>query len=100
MQEFKLNQQLTRDILLNTKCYTIQKLLYDIGYEFDNVNMVINESECKMKCVDKWRQIKEAEENMSRHEMTKCVSYLLNNRNRINDDNLQFLLDPRRKWPG
>ena len=80
------------------KCFTLLKTVFYLGYEFDNINGIMDVQVVKQMCLDAIKDIEIIEKELKEHELTKCVEYLLNNRNHNNDDTLQFLIDPRRNW--
>ena len=92
--------ELTNDLLVKTRCQTIESTLYELGYKFDNIQGKVNKSNCLALCKERLENINKNEKDLKNHELTICVDHLLSNRNNENDDTLQFLLDPRRVWPG
>jgi hypothetical protein len=54
---------------------------------------------CK-KCNLKLKEIEGIESKIRKCEIVRCIQYLLNHRNKDNDDTTQFLLDPRRYSSG
>ncbi len=92
--------EMTRNFLIKCKSYTLEQTLYDIGYEFDNTNGIIDEKQCLEICNLKLKYIHNIEKNLRNHELTQCVRHFLNNHYHINDDTLQYRLDPRRIWNG
>ena len=93
-----MTNELTRELMTRSRCYTLEKLLYDLGYEHDNTSLIINVQELYEKCKNKLSSISQTEKALLAHPLTKCVSHLLSNRSWVNDGTLQFLLDPRRVW--
>jgi hypothetical protein len=93
-----LTNEITNEIISGTRCYTLEKLFYDLGYEYENTTRVANTRDIYMLCKTKLVEIDNIEKELFEHDLTKCVVHLLSNRNNINDDTLQFLLDPRREW--
>ena len=91
--------ELTRELMEKGRCYTLEPTLYEISYEYDNIEGIINVNECLRKCKESLKNIHETEKKLKSHGLTVCCHHLLNNRNNNNDDTLQLLLDPRRVWP-
>ena len=75
--------EMTRNDLAKCKSYTLEQTLYDIGYEFDNTNGIIDENQCLETCNLKLKYIHNNEKNLRSHELPQCVSYLLINRNAL-----------------
>ena len=92
--------ELTNALLVMARCQSIESTLYEIGYKFDNTNGKIDKNSCLALCRERLGDINKIEKELKSHELTICVDHLLKNRNDENDDTLQFLLDPRRVWPG
>ncbi len=55
----------------------------------------------KMKglCKGRFDDIRKTENEIKKQGLTIWVDQLIKHRNRINDDTLQLLLEPRRVWP-
>ena len=92
--------ELTNALLVMARCQSIESTLYETGYKFDNTNGKIDKNSCLALCRERLGDIDKLEKELKSHELTICVDHLLKNRNDENDDTLQFLLDPRRVWPG
>lgn len=92
--------ELTSALMEKSRCQTVESTLYEIGYKFDIIAGYVDKKECLALCKERLDNIRKIEKELREHELTTCVEHLLTHRNQMNDDTLQFLLDPRRIWPG
>lgn len=93
-----INNDLTIQLIQRHECTTIAETLFQIGYEFENENALINVTELKILCRETLKRINEIEETLFSHPLTNSVRRLLDDYNVDNHDTAQFLLDPRRIW--
>ena len=94
------NNCLTSMLFEKARCQTMDSTLYEIWYKFDNLNGIIDKTKCLALCKERFDEIRQTEKKIMVHELAICVNHLLQHRSQENDDTLQFLLDPRRVWPG
>jgi hypothetical protein len=92
------DNSLTRRILDETKCFTLLRTISYVGYEYENTSGIMNVTIVRQLCKEDLEKIEEIETELRNHNITRCVQFLLKNRNSDNDDTLQFILDPRRIW--
>ena len=97
------NNEVTSELLAHRASWTLADVLERLNIDYDRDIVVGKEKYLtliRQNCLRKLREINMAEFKIKKTELVRCIRYLLNNRNRANDDTIQYLLDPRRLEPG
>ncbi len=93
------NNEATQELLINGNHESLESVLTHLGVDHseearkDSVGYM---DLIRRRCKAKLKEIENMETLIKKCAVVKSVRYLLNNRNKDNDDTVQYLLDPRR----